>query len=162
MSVSPTPPAASRRRLLLILLAAVVVVLVGVAIAVSAQAPRTDQQAAAAPSSPSSAGASNDAPGSASPASASPASASPTEEAATSAAAELMDQANTVCEMRVTEKYPTAEVQPGTKSTAKAKSGTFETTGSYTDPTAGKPAPTEFQCSSVNASGSWTVNLDRG
>jgi hypothetical protein len=157
VSVSPTPPAASRRRLLLILLAAVVVVLVGVAIAVSAQAPRTDQQAATAPSSPSSAAASSAAPGSAS-----PASASPTEEAATSAAAELMDQANTVCEMRVTEKYPTAEVQPGTKSTAKAKSGTFETTGSYTDPTAGKPAPTDFQCSSVNTSGSWTVNLDRG
>jgi hypothetical protein len=152
VSVSPTPPAASRRRLLLILLAAVVVVLVGVAIAVSAQAPRTDQQAATTPSSPSSAAAS----------SAAPASASPTEEAATSAAAELLDQANTVCEMRVTEKYPTAEVQPGTKSTAKAKSGTFETTGSYTDPTAGKPAATEFQCSSVNASGSWTVNLDRG
>jgi cytoskeletal protein RodZ len=153
VSVSPTPPATSRRRLLLILLAAVVVVLVGVAIAVSAQAPRTDQQAATTPSSPSSAAA---------PGSASPASASPTEEAATSAAAELLDEANTVCEMRVTEKYPTAEVQPGTKSAAKAKSGTFETTGSYTDPTAGKPAPTEFQCSSVNTSGSWTVNLERG
>lgn len=78
------------------------------------------------------------------------------------AAAELLDEANTVCEMRVTEKYPTAEVQPGTKSTAKAKSGSFQTTGSYTDPTAGKPAATEFQCSSVNTSGTWTVNLDRG
>ena len=67
-----------------------------------------------------------------------------------------------MCEMRVTEKYPTAEVQPGTKSTAKAKRGTLETTGSYTDPSAGKASPTEFQCSSVNASGSWTVNLERG
>lgn len=157
MSVSPPPPAASRRRLLFILLAAVVVVLVGVAIAVSAQAPRTDRQAATTPPSPSSAAAATDAPGSAS-----PASASPTEEAAKPAAAELLDQANTVCEMRVTEKYPTAEVQPGTKSNARAKSGTFQTTGSYTDPTAGKPAPTAFRCSSVNASGSWTVNLDRG
>ncbi|MDQ0867009.1 hypothetical protein [Arthrobacter globiformis] len=157
MSVSPTPPAASRRRLLLILLAAVVVVLVGVATAVSAQVPRPDQQAATAPPSPSSAAASSAAPGSAS-----PAPSSPTREAAKPAAAELLDEANTVCEMRVTEKYPTAEVQPGTKSTAKAKNGTFETTGSYTDPTAGKPAPTEFQCSSVNASGSWTVNLGRG
>jgi hypothetical protein len=156
VSVSPTPAAASRRRLLLIILAAVVVVLVGVAVAVSALAPRADQQDAAVPPSPSSAAA-TDAPGSAS-----PVSASPTEEAAKPAAAELLDEANTVCEMRVTEKYPTAEVQPGTKSTAKAKNGSFETTGSYTDPTAGKAAPTEFQCSSVNTSGTWTVNLDRG
>jgi hypothetical protein len=156
VSVSPTPAAASRRRLLLIILAAVVVVLVGVAVAVSALAPRADQQAATVPPSPSSAAA-TDAPGSAS-----PVSASPTEEAAKPAAAELLDEANTVCEMRVTEKYPTAEVQPGTKSTAKAKNGSFETTGSYTDPTAGKAAPTEFQCSSVNTSGTWTVNLDRG
>jgi cytoskeletal protein RodZ len=159
VSVSPAPP--SRRRLLLILLTAVVVVLVGVAVAVSALAPRTDQQAATAPPSatspPSTAAASTDAPSSAS-----PASASPTEEAAKPAAAELLDEANTVCEMRVTEKYPTAEVQPGTKSTAKAKNGSFETTGSYTDPTAGKSAPTQFQCASVNTSGTWTVNLERG
>jgi cytoskeletal protein RodZ len=157
VSVAPTPQGASRRRLLFILLAAVVVVLAGVAIAVSALAPRTDRQAATA--SPSSAAATTptDAPSSASPASASPA-----EEAAKPAAAELLDEANTVCEMRVTEKYPTAEVQPGTKSTAMAKSGSYQTTGSYTDPTAGKSAATEFRCSSVNASGTWTVNLDRG
>jgi hypothetical protein len=134
-----------------------VVVLVGVAVAVSAQAPRTDQQAAT--TSPSAPAATTPADA---PSSASPDWVSPTGEAAKPAAAELLDQANTVCEMRVTEKYPTAEVQPGTKSNAKAKSGTFETTGSYTDATAGKPAPTAFQCSSVNASGSWTVNLDRG
>ena len=157
MSVAPTRQGASRRRLLFILLAAVVVVLVGVAFAVSAQAPRTDQQAAT--TSPSAPAATTPAD---TPSSASPASASPTEEAAKPAAAELLDEANTVCEMRVTEKYPTAEVQPGTKSTAKPKSGNFQTTGSYTDPTAGKPAATEFQCSSVNASGTWTVNLDRG
>lgn len=160
MSVSPTPPAASRRRLLLVLLAAVVAVLVGVVIAVSALAPQTDRQAAtalpSATSPPSTAAAATDAPSSASPASASPAG-----EAVKPAAAELLDEANTVCEMRVTEKYPTAEVQPGTKSTAKAKNGSFETTGSYTDPTAGKAAPTEFQCSSVNTSGTWTVNLER-
>lgn len=157
MSVAPTRQGASRRRLLFILLAAVVVVLVGVAIAVSAQAPRTDQQAAT--PSPSSAAATGPADA---PSTASPASASPTEEAAKPAAAELLDEANTVCEMRVTEKYPTAEVQPGTKSIAKAKSGSFQTTGSYTDPTAGNSKATEFQCSSVNASGTWTVNLDRG
>ncbi|MFE4544571.1 hypothetical protein [Arthrobacter sp. NPDC056727] len=138
MSVAPTPKGSSRRRLLLILLAAVVVVLVGTAIALSAPGPRADRQATTAPP------------------------ASPTEAAAKPAEAELLDEASTVCEMRVTEKYPTAEVQPGTKSAAKAKSGTFQTTGSYTDPTAGKASPTEFQCSSVNASGSWTVNLDRG
>jgi hypothetical protein len=152
---------ASRRRLLLILLAAAVVVLAGVAIAISALAPRTGQQAATAPSSatapPSTAAASADVPSSGS-----PATASPTGQAVKPAAAELLDEANTVCEMRVTEKYPTAEVQPGTKSTAKAKNGSFETTGSYTDPTAGKAAPTEFQCSSVNTSGTWTVNLERG
>ena len=157
MSVAPTRQGASRRRLLLILLAAVVVVLVGVAIAVSVQAPRTDQQAATTSPSAPAATTPADTPGSAS-----PASASPTQEVVKPAAAELLDEANTVCEMRVTEKYPTAEVQPGTKSTAKPKSGNFQTTGSYTDPTAGKPAATEFQCSSVNASGTWTVNLDRG
>jgi hypothetical protein len=140
VSVAPTPKGASRRRLLLVLLAAVVVVLVGTAIALSAPGPRADLPAPTA----------------------SPTSVSPTEAAAKPADAELLDEASTVCEMRVTEKYPTAEVQPGTKSTAKAKSGTFETTGSYTDPTAGKASPTEFRCSSVNANGSWTVNLDRG
>jgi len=141
----------------LILLAAVVVVLAGVAIAVSAQSPRTDRQAATTPPSAPAATTTADAPGSAS-----PASDSPTEEAAKPAAAELLDEANTVCEMRVTEKYPTAEVQPGTKSTAKAKSGSYQTTGSYTDPTAGKPAAMDFQCTSVNTTGTWTVNLDRG
>lgn len=153
MSVAPTPKGASRRRLLFILLAAVVVVLVATAIALSAPGPRADQQATTAPASAATA----DAPGSAP-----PVSASPTEEAAKTADAELLDEASTVCEMQVTEKYPTAEVRPGTKSTAKAKSGTFETTGTYTDPTAGKASPAEFQCSSVNTSGSWTVNLDRG
>ncbi|MFE4833657.1 hypothetical protein ACFRAU_03125 [Arthrobacter sp. NPDC056691] len=140
MSIAPTPKGASRRRLLLILLAAMVVVLAGVAIAVSAPGPRADQPAATA----------------------TPSVASPSDAAAKPAAAELLDEANTVCEMRVTEKYPTAEVQPGTKSTAKAKSGNFQTTGSYTDPTAGKSSLTEFQCSAVNTNGSWTVNLDRG
>jgi hypothetical protein len=154
VSVAPTPKGASRRRLLLVLLAAVVLVLVGTAIALTAPGPRADQQAATAPPT---AAATGDAPSSASPASDSPA-----KEAVQPANAELLDEASTVCEMRVTEKHPTAEVQPGTKSTAKAKSGTFETTGSYTDPTGGKTSPTEFRCSSVNASGSWTVNLDRG
>jgi len=154
VSVAPTPKGASRRRLLFILLAAVVVVFVTTAIALSAPGPRADQQATTAPPT---AAATGDAPNSAFPASASPA-----EEAAQPANAELLDEASTVCEMQVTEKYPTAEVRPGTKSTAKAKSGTFETTGTYTDPTAGKASPAEFRCSSVNTSGSWTVNLDRG
>ena len=157
MSVAPTPQGASRRRLLFILLAAVAAILVGVAIAVSAQAPRADRQAATAPPPSAAAATPTDAPSSAP-----PASASPTKEAAKPAAAELQDEANTVCEMRVTEKHPTAEVQPGTKSTAKAKGGSYQTTGSYTDPTAGKPAATEFRCSSVNTGGTWTVNLDRG
>ena len=150
MSVAPNPNGASRRRLLLILLAAVAVVLVGTVMALSAPGLRADQQAATAPAS------TTVAPGSASPVFS-------TGEAAKEAAdAELLDEASSVCEMQVTEKYPTAEVQPGTKSSAKAKSGTFETTGSYTDPTAGKASPTEFRCSSVNAGGSWTVNLERG
>ncbi|APX02458.1 hypothetical protein [Arthrobacter sp. QXT-31] len=146
MSVAPTPNGASRRRLLLILLAAVAVVLVGTVIALSAPGPSADQQAATAPASTTAA----------------PGPASPSEEAAQPADAELLDEASSVCEMQVTEKYPTAEVQPGTKSSAKAKSGTFETSGSYTDPTAGKASPTEFRCSSLNAGGSWTVTLQRG
>ena len=146
MSVAPTPNGASRRRLPLILLAAVAVVLVGTVIALSAPGPRADQQAATAPASTTAA----------------PGPASPSEEAAQPADAELLDEASSVCEMQVAEKYPTAEVQPGTKSSAKAKSGTFETTGSYIDPTAGKASPTEFRCSSVNAGGSWTVTLQRG
>ena len=149
MSVAPTPNGASRRRLLLILLAAVAVVLMGTVIALSAPGPSADQQAATTPASTTAA------PGPASPASS-------TGEAAQPADAELLDEASSVCEMQVAEKYPTAEVQPGTKSSAKAKSGTFETTGSYTDPTAGKASPTEFRCSSVNAGGSWTVTLQRG
>jgi len=154
VSVAPTPKGASRRRLLFILLAAVVVVFVTTAIALSAPGPRADQQATTAPPTAAATGGA--------PNSAFPASASPAEEAAQPANAELLDEASTVCEMQVTEKYPTAEVRPGTKSTAKAKSGTFETTGTYTDPTAGKASPAEFRCSSVNTSGSWTVNLDRG
>jgi hypothetical protein len=149
VSVAPTPNGASRRRLLLILLAAVAVVVVGTVIALSAPGLRADQQAATAPASTT-----------ATPDSASPASS--TGEAVKPADAELLDEASSVCEMQVTEKYPTAEVQPGTKSSAKAKSGTFETSGSYTDPTAGKASPTEFRCSSVHAGGSWTVTLERG
>lgn len=74
--------------------------------------------------------------------------------------AELLDEANTVCEMRLTEKYPTAAIQPGTKSAAKPTGGRFETTGTYTD--AGSAAPQQFKCASVRSGGSWTVVLEQG
>ena len=76
--------------------------------------------------------------------------------------AELLDEANTVCEMRLIEEHPTAVIEPGTKSTAKATAGGFETAGSYTDETAGNAAPQQFKCSSVSSGGSWTVKLEQG
>lgn len=183
MSVEPSPSdepgtqAKSRRRLLIIVVAAALVILAGIAVAVSSLATRPGQEnaptasaTASHPSDPvSTAPANSDEP--ASPAvQSSPAAqsspASPTSPASPKAVspqeAELLDEANTVCEMRLIDKHPTAVIEPGTKSTAKATAGSFETAGSYTDEAAGNSAPQQFKCSSVSSGGSWTVELEQG
>ncbi|KRE67561.1 hypothetical protein ASG92_14805 [Arthrobacter sp. Soil736] len=154
-SVEPSPQN-SRRRLLLAALAAVVVILAGIAVAVSV-APRAGQETAATVSATAS---QSPDPVASDPASSDKPTTLASQDAVNPQEAELLDEANTVCEMRLTEKYPTAAIQPGTKSAAKPTGGRFETTGTYTD--AGSAAPQQFKCASVRSGGSWTVVLEQG
>ncbi|CAH0254552.1 hypothetical protein SRABI83_03210 [Arthrobacter sp. Bi83] len=151
-----TPRAQSSRKRTVTIGAAIVVLLAVIAIVVATQAFRASEDAGAKdrasvePSAPTQA---TDGTQVTSPTQ----KASPTQNALTGQDAELVDEANTVCEMRLTEKYPTATISPGTKSTIKKPDGTFDTAGSYTD--GGNSSPIPFECSSTRTDGSWTVVL---
>jgi cytoskeletal protein RodZ len=151
-----TPRAQSSRKRTMIIGAAIVVLLAVIAIVVASQAIRASEDAAA--KDKSSVEASKpaqvtDGGKTTSP----PQTTSPTQSDPTGQEAELVDEANTVCEMRLIEKYPTATIGPGTKSTIQKADGTFDTAGSYTD--GGNSGPIPFECSSTRTDGSWTVVL---
>ncbi|OAE01885.1 hypothetical protein [Arthrobacter sp. OY3WO11] len=152
MSTEATPetkPPANRTKLILIVIGGLVVVLLAIiAIAVSSQAIRAGEEAAAKES----------------------AIAQESKMAAIAAAGEkaLADQraedakdASYVCEQRLLKVHPTATVQAGkTKSTYRASDGSFDTVGAYTDAPKGNTIPMQFKCSSKKGSGtSWTVFL---
>jgi hypothetical protein len=151
-----TPRAQPSRKRTVIIGAAIVVLLAIIAIVVASQAIRASEGAAARDSAsvePSAPAQATDGTQATPPTQTT----SPTQNALTGQDAELVDEANTVCEMRLTEKYPTATISPGTKSTMKKADGTFDTAGSYTD--GGNSSPIPFECSSTRTDGSWTVVL---
>ena len=152
MSAADTPPRVKRpykrSRLLIIIGTVVVVLLAIIAVAVSSQAIRASDQAAAKEKAI--------------------AQQSAIAKIADDAQRELdalkvknAEEANTVCERQVLKRYPTATIQTGkTKSTSKASDGSYDTVGAYTDKPAGNPIPVQFVCSSIKGSGtSWTVFL---
>jgi hypothetical protein len=152
MSNDATPavkPPANRTKLILIVVGALVVVLLAIiAISVSSQAIRANEEASAKASAE--------------------ASAASMLKAIDEAQKVIDDQrakdakdANFVCERRLLEKLPTATVQAGkTTSTYKASDGSYDTKGAYTDAPKGTTIPMRFVCSSIKGSGtSWTVYL---
>lgn len=140
------PPA--NRKLLIFIGSAIVVLLAIIAIAVSSQAIRANEEAAAEASAVAEA-------------SKMAAIAAAGEKALADQRAEDAKDANYVCEQRLLKKHPTATVQAGkTKSTYKESDGSFDTVGAYTDAPKGNTIPMQFKCSSIKGSGtSWAVFL---
>lgn len=140
------PPA--NRKLLIFIGSAIVVLLAIIAIAVSSQAIRANEEAAAEASAVAEA-------------SKMAAIAAAGEKALADQRAEDAKDANYVCEQRLLKKHPTATVQAvKTKSTYKESDGSFDTVGAYTDAPKGNTIPMQFKCSSIKGSGtSWTVFL---
>lgn len=74
--------------------------------------------------------------------------------------AKMTKDANKVCERRLVQRYPTATIERGTKSTNKQSDGSFDTAGAYSDEPAGNTIPMQFTCSSKKGSGdTWSVFL---
>jgi len=150
MPTEATPevkPPASRNNLLIIG-GAIVVLLAIIAVAVSTQAIRANEEAAAEASAVAEA-------------SKMAAIAEAGEKALAAQRAEDAKDASYVCEQRLLKVHPTATVQVGkTKSTFKESDGSFDTVGAYTDAPKGNTIPMQFKCSSIKGSGtSWTVFL---
>jgi hypothetical protein len=152
MSTDTTPevkPPANRTKLILIVVGALVVVLLAIiAISISSQAIRANEEASAKASAE--------------------ASAASMLKALDEAQKVIDDQrakdakdANFVCERRLLEKLPTATVQAGkTTSTYRTSDGSYDTKGGYTDASKGNTIPMQFVCSSIKAGDdSWNVFL---
>ncbi|MFF2840524.1 hypothetical protein [Paenarthrobacter sp. NPDC057981] len=140
------PPAPSK--LLIIIGGGIVVLLAIIAVAVSSQAIRANEEAAAEASAVAEA-------------SKMAAIAEAGEKALAAQLAEDAKDATYVCEQRLLKVHPTATVQAGkTKSTYKESDASFDTVGAYTDAPKGNTIPMQFKCSSKKGSGtSWTVFL---
>lgn len=139
------PPA--NRKLLIIIGAAIVALLAIIAIAVSSQAIRANEEAAAEASTVPEA-------------SKMAAVAAAGEKALADQCAEDAKDANYVCEQRLLKYTRPPSSGPARRSTYKASDGSFDTRGAYTDAPKGNPLPMQFVCSSIKGSGtSWTVFL---
>jgi hypothetical protein len=145
MSVDTTPqvkPPASHSKLLIIIGAAIVVLLAVIAIAVSSQAIRANNEAAAKEKAveDTRAGA----------------------KAVADQKAADVENATHACEQAVLKKHPTADFKASnTRSTLKAYDGSYEINGTYTDDALyGNHIPMQFICSSTKGSGtSWSATL---
>lgn len=151
MSTQATPEVkspANRNKLLIIIGGAIVVLLAIIAVAVSSQAIRANEEAAAEASAVAEA-------------SKLAAIAEAGEKALAAQRAEDAKDASYVCEQRLLKVHPTATVQAGkTKSTYKESDNSFDTVGAYTDAPKGNTIPMQFKCSSKKSNGtSWTVFL---
>jgi biopolymer transport protein ExbB/TolQ len=149
VSTETTPPAKSNRKLILIIGSAVVVLLAIIAWAVSSQAIRANEEAAAKERAIAQESALAKA-------------ADEAQKVLDDKMAELKSTANDVCERRLLQDHPTYAVQSGlTVSTLEESTSTWETKGAWTEVAAGSTIPREFICNSKpNADGqTWAVRL---
>jgi hypothetical protein len=141
----PAPAPANRNKLLIIIGSAVVVLLAIIAWAVSSQAIRANEEAAAKEKAIAQQSALAKA-------------ADEAQKVLDEEIAKMAADANTVCERRLVERRPTATIERGTKSTYKQSDGSFDTVGAYKEE--GDTIPMQFTCSSKKGSGdSWSVFL---
>ncbi|MDQ0078227.1 hypothetical protein [Arthrobacter oryzae] len=145
---APQKSGLSRNKILIIIGGAVILLLAIIAIAVSSQAIRASEEAAAKEKAVVEASKMAEI-------------AKAGEEALADLKAADAKEANGVCERRLVQKYPTATVDASkTKSVFRASDGSYDTTGAFTDKPAGNTIPRQFVCSSIKGSGtSWTVYL---
>ncbi|TDK27903.1 hypothetical protein E2F48_01960 [Arthrobacter crusticola] len=151
MSTEATPevkPPANRNKLLIITGSVIVVLLAIIAIAVSSQAIRASEEAAAEASAVAEASKKAEI-------------AAAAEQAVANQLETDAEDANDVCEQRLKQKLPTAVVKAAkTVSTYKESDGSFDTTGVYTNPDKGDTIPMQFACSSIKGNDkSWNVFL---